>query len=89
MWTFFVLPDLEVGVNPSCSASSLPSLLKHEQATFSSTENLDSTSSTTYPNSPALSSAKVLYLLFVNSFPRTLLVCLYTSITAYYMSLDF
>uniref|UniRef100_A0A8D3D4E0 Centrosomin N-terminal motif 1 domain-containing protein n=1 Tax=Scophthalmus maximus TaxID=52904 RepID=A0A8D3D4E0_SCOMX len=51
--------DLEVGVNPSCSASSLPSLLKHEQATFSSTENLDSTSSTSYPSSPALSSAKV------------------------------
>ncbi|XP_034458290.1 CDK5 regulatory subunit-associated protein 2 isoform X15 [Hippoglossus hippoglossus] len=51
--------DLEVGVNPSCSASSLPSLLKHEQATFSSTENLDSTSSTPYPSSPALSSAKV------------------------------
>ncbi|XP_069370322.1 CDK5 regulatory subunit-associated protein 2 isoform X7 [Paralichthys olivaceus] len=51
--------DLEVGVNPSRSASSLPSLLKHEQATFSSTENLDSTSSTPYPSSPALSSAKV------------------------------
>ncbi|XP_073333749.1 CDK5 regulatory subunit-associated protein 2 isoform X4 [Pagrus major] len=51
--------DLEVGVKPSCSASSLPSLLKHEQATFSSTENLDSTSSTPYPSSPALSSAKV------------------------------
>ncbi|XP_045922073.1 CDK5 regulatory subunit-associated protein 2 isoform X2 [Micropterus dolomieu] len=51
--------DLEVGGNPSCSASSLPSLLKHEQATFSSTENLDSTSSTPYPSSPALSSAKV------------------------------
>ncbi|XP_041815479.1 CDK5 regulatory subunit-associated protein 2 isoform X3 [Chelmon rostratus] len=51
--------DLEVGVKPSCSASSLPSLLKHEQTTFSSTENLDSTSSTPYPSSPALSSAKV------------------------------
>ncbi|XP_026211663.1 CDK5 regulatory subunit-associated protein 2 isoform X3 [Anabas testudineus] len=51
--------DLEAGVKPSCSASSLPSLLKHEQATFSSTENLDSTSSTPYPSSPALSSAKV------------------------------
>ncbi|XP_070706541.1 CDK5 regulatory subunit-associated protein 2 [Pempheris klunzingeri] len=51
--------DLEVGVKPSCSASSLPSLLKHEQATFSSTENLDSSSSTPYPSSPALSSAKV------------------------------
>ncbi|XP_017263118.1 CDK5 regulatory subunit-associated protein 2 isoform X2 [Kryptolebias marmoratus] len=51
--------DLEVGGNPSCSAFSLPSLLKHEQATFSSTENLDSTSSTPYPSSPALSSAKV------------------------------
>ncbi|XP_062415001.1 CDK5 regulatory subunit-associated protein 2 [Pungitius pungitius] len=49
--------DLEVGVNPSCSASCLPS--RHEQATFSSTENLDSTSSTPYPSSPALSSAKV------------------------------
>ncbi|XP_031711906.1 CDK5 regulatory subunit-associated protein 2 isoform X5 [Anarrhichthys ocellatus] len=49
--------DLEVGVNPSCSASSLPS--HHEQTTFSSTENLDSTSSTPYPSSPALSSAKV------------------------------
>ncbi|KAF6729084.1 CDK5 regulatory subunit-associated protein 2 [Oryzias melastigma] len=35
--------DLEVAVNPSCSASSLP-LLKHN--TFSSTENLDSSSST-------------------------------------------
>ncbi|KAG7241200.1 hypothetical protein INR49_025943 [Caranx melampygus] len=56
---FLMLPDLEVGVNPSCSASSLPSLLKHEQAAFSSTENLDSTSSTPYPSSPALSSAKV------------------------------
>ncbi|XP_040914150.1 CDK5 regulatory subunit-associated protein 2 isoform X2 [Toxotes jaculatrix] len=51
--------DLEVGVNPSCSASSLPSLLKQDQANFSSTENLDSTSSTPYPSSPALSSAKV------------------------------
>ncbi|XP_053196352.1 CDK5 regulatory subunit-associated protein 2 isoform X4 [Scomber japonicus] len=51
--------DLEVGVKPSCSASSLPSLLKHEQAAFSSTENLDSTSSTPYPSSPAFSSAKV------------------------------
>ncbi|MEQ2307267.1 hypothetical protein AMECASPLE_016544, partial [Ameca splendens] len=51
--------DLEVGVNPSCSASSLPSLLKNEHATFSSTENLDSSSSTPYPSSPALSSAKV------------------------------
>ncbi|XP_055369474.1 CDK5 regulatory subunit-associated protein 2 isoform X3 [Betta splendens] len=50
--------DLEVGVNPSCSASSLPSLLK--QANFSSTENLDSTSSTPYPSSPARSSAKSL-----------------------------
>ncbi|XP_068429681.1 CDK5 regulatory subunit-associated protein 2 isoform X3 [Clinocottus analis] len=49
--------DLEVVVNPSCSASSLP--FRHEQATFSSTENLDSTSSTPYPSSPALSSAKV------------------------------
>ncbi|XP_016894037.1 CDK5 regulatory subunit-associated protein 2 isoform X2 [Cynoglossus semilaevis] len=51
--------DLEVGVNPSCSASSLPLLLKHEQATYSSTENLDSNSSTPYPSSPAFSSAKV------------------------------
>ncbi|XP_041825262.1 CDK5 regulatory subunit-associated protein 2 isoform X3 [Melanotaenia boesemani] len=51
--------DLEVSVKPSCSTSSLPSLLKHEQATFSSTENLYSTSSTPYPSSPALSSAKV------------------------------
>ncbi|KAM9841643.1 CDK5 regulatory subunit-associated protein 2 [Aulostomus maculatus] len=50
--------DQDVAVNPSCSASSLPSLLKHEQASYSSTENLDSTSSTTYPSSPALSSAK-------------------------------
>ncbi|XP_056288034.1 CDK5 regulatory subunit-associated protein 2 isoform X2 [Pseudoliparis swirei] len=49
--------DLEVGANPRCSASSLP--FQHEQATFSSTENLDSTSSTPYPSSPALSSAKV------------------------------
>ncbi|XP_015238198.1 PREDICTED: CDK5 regulatory subunit-associated protein 2 isoform X2 [Cyprinodon variegatus] len=51
--------DLEVGVNPSCSASSLPSLLKNEQNNFSSTENLDSNTSTPYPSSPALSSAKV------------------------------
>ncbi|XP_043999901.1 CDK5 regulatory subunit-associated protein 2 isoform X2 [Gambusia affinis] len=51
--------DLDLGVNPSCSASSLPSLLKNEHATFSSTENLDSNSSTPYPSSPALSSAKV------------------------------
>ncbi|XP_041666667.1 CDK5 regulatory subunit-associated protein 2 isoform X2 [Cheilinus undulatus] len=51
--------DLEVGVKPSCSASSLPSLLKHEQANFSSMDNLDSTSSTPYPSSPAYSSAKV------------------------------
>uniref|UniRef100_UPI0037E92329 CDK5 regulatory subunit-associated protein 2 isoform X4 n=1 Tax=Semicossyphus pulcher TaxID=241346 RepID=UPI0037E92329 len=51
--------DLEVGVKPSCSSSSLPSLLKHEQANFSSTDNLDSTSSTPYPSSPAFSSAKV------------------------------
>lgn len=60
-----VLLDLEVGVKPSCSASSLPSLLKQEQATFSSTENLDSTSSTPYPSSPALSSAKVFDLLSI------------------------
>uniref|UniRef100_A0A1A8RHM4 CDK5 regulatory subunit associated protein 2 n=1 Tax=Nothobranchius rachovii TaxID=451742 RepID=A0A1A8RHM4_9TELE len=45
-----------VGVNPGCGASTL---LKHEPITFSSTENLDSTSSTPYPSSPALSSAKV------------------------------
>eukprot|EP00066_Takifugu_rubripes_P013672 XP_011602938.1 PREDICTED: CDK5 regulatory subunit-associated protein 2 isoform X5 [Takifugu rubripes] len=51
--------DFEAGLKPSCSASSLPTLLKHEQATFSSTENLDSSSSTPYPSSPALSSAKV------------------------------
>ncbi|XP_067341071.1 CDK5 regulatory subunit-associated protein 2 isoform X6 [Channa argus] len=51
--------DLEAGVNPSCSASSLPSLLKQAHITFSSTENLDSSSSTPYPSSPALSSAKV------------------------------
>ncbi|XP_028318007.1 CDK5 regulatory subunit-associated protein 2 isoform X2 [Gouania willdenowi] len=52
--------DLELGVNPSHhSACSLPALLKHERANFSSTENLDSTSSTPYPSSPALSSAKV------------------------------
>ncbi|XP_068608728.1 CDK5 regulatory subunit-associated protein 2 [Brachionichthys hirsutus] len=51
--------DLEGGVKPSCSTSSLPSLLKHEHAAFSSTENLDSASSTPYPSSPALSSAKV------------------------------
>ncbi|XP_076014766.1 CDK5 regulatory subunit-associated protein 2 isoform X3 [Genypterus blacodes] len=51
--------DLEVGVKPSRSASSLPSLLKQDQATFSSTENLDSTSTTPYPSSPALSSPKV------------------------------
>ncbi|KAM8871347.1 CDK5 regulatory subunit-associated protein 2 [Synchiropus picturatus] len=50
--------DLEVGVKPGCSNSSLPSLLKQEQVTFSSTENLDSSSSTPYPSSPALSSAK-------------------------------
>ncbi|XP_034047375.1 CDK5 regulatory subunit-associated protein 2 isoform X2 [Thalassophryne amazonica] len=50
--------DIEVGVNPSCSASSLSAFLKHEQATFSSIENLDSTSSTPYLSSPALSSAK-------------------------------
>uniref|UniRef100_A0A8C7YDR1 CDK5 regulatory subunit-associated protein 2/Myomegalin coiled coil domain-containing protein n=1 Tax=Oryzias sinensis TaxID=183150 RepID=A0A8C7YDR1_9TELE len=48
--------DLEVVRNPICSASSLP-LLKPN--TFSSTENLDSSSSTPYPSSPALSSAKV------------------------------
>ncbi|KAL3042066.1 hypothetical protein OYC64_020090 [Pagothenia borchgrevinki] len=48
--------DLEVGVQPSRSTSNLPS--PHDQATFSSTENLDSTSSTPYPSSPALSSAK-------------------------------
>ncbi|KAM9820920.1 LOW QUALITY PROTEIN: CDK5 regulatory subunit-associated protein 2 [Neosynchiropus ocellatus] len=50
--------DLEVRVKPGCSNSSLPSLLKQEQVTFSSTENLDSSSSTPYPSSPALSSAK-------------------------------
>lgn len=54
------LIDLEAGLKPSCSASSLSTLLKHEQATFSSTENLDSSSSTPYPSSPAFSSAKVL-----------------------------
>uniref|UniRef100_H3DN36 CDK5 regulatory subunit-associated protein 2/Myomegalin coiled coil domain-containing protein n=1 Tax=Tetraodon nigroviridis TaxID=99883 RepID=H3DN36_TETNG len=51
--------DLEAGLKPGCSASSLPTLLEHEQATFSSTENLDSASSTPYPSSPAFSSAKV------------------------------
>ncbi|XP_056146744.1 CDK5 regulatory subunit-associated protein 2 isoform X3 [Lampris incognitus] len=50
--------DLEVGVRPGVSASSLPFLLKQDQSTFSSTENLDS-SSTSYPSSPALSSPKV------------------------------
>lgn len=50
--------DLEVRVKPSCSASSLPSLLKQEQTTLSSTENLYSASST-YPTSPVLSSAKL------------------------------
>ncbi|XP_037121008.1 CDK5 regulatory subunit-associated protein 2 isoform X3 [Syngnathus acus] len=51
--------DLEVGVKASGSAASLPSLLTREQAHFSSTENLDSASSTPYPSSPSLSSAKV------------------------------
>ncbi|XP_055010194.1 CDK5 regulatory subunit-associated protein 2 isoform X3 [Boleophthalmus pectinirostris] len=49
--------DLEVGFKPICGAASLPSLLKQEQAIFSSTENLYSASST-YPTSPVLSSAK-------------------------------
>ncbi|XP_037547677.1 CDK5 regulatory subunit-associated protein 2 [Nematolebias whitei] len=53
------ITDLEVGVNHSCSPFSLPPLFKHEQANFSSTEHLESTSSTPYPSSPALSSAKV------------------------------
>ncbi|XP_061764180.1 CDK5 regulatory subunit-associated protein 2 isoform X2 [Nerophis ophidion] len=47
--------DREVAVNPS---GSLPLLRAHEQAHFSSTENLYSTSSTPYPSSPTLSSAK-------------------------------
>ncbi|KAM3874007.1 CDK5 regulatory subunit-associated protein 2 [Diretmus argenteus] len=51
--------DVEVSVRPGGSVSSLPSLLKQEQATFSSTDNLYSTSSTPYPSSPALSSPKV------------------------------
>ncbi|KAM9794761.1 CDK5 regulatory subunit-associated protein 2 isoform 5-T5 [Syngnathus typhle] len=54
-----VQKDLEVGVKASGSAASLPSLLTREQAHFSSTENLDSASSTPYPSSPSLSSAKV------------------------------
>ncbi|XP_061555293.1 CDK5 regulatory subunit-associated protein 2 isoform X3 [Phycodurus eques] len=52
-------PDLEIGVKASGSASSLPLLLSQEQAHFSSTEHLDSTSSTPYPSSPTLSSAKI------------------------------
>ncbi|KAM6984635.1 CDK5 regulatory subunit-associated protein 2 [Aplochiton taeniatus] len=42
-------------------SSSLPSLMKenHDQNTFSSMENLDSGSSTSYPSSPTLSSPKV------------------------------
>ncbi|XP_077353236.1 CDK5 regulatory subunit-associated protein 2 isoform X3 [Festucalex cinctus] len=52
-------PDLEVGAEASGSASSLPSLLTQEQAHFSSTEHLDSASTTPYPSSPTLSSAKV------------------------------
>ncbi|XP_051906465.1 CDK5 regulatory subunit-associated protein 2 isoform X2 [Hippocampus zosterae] len=51
--------DLEVGIKASGSASSLPSLLTHEQLHFSSTEHLDSAASTPYPSSPTLSSAKV------------------------------
>ncbi|XP_019738154.1 CDK5 regulatory subunit-associated protein 2 isoform X3 [Hippocampus comes] len=51
--------DLEVGIKASGSASSLPSLLTHEQVHFSSTEHLDSAASTPYPGSPTLSSAKV------------------------------
>ncbi|KAM4635269.1 CDK5 regulatory subunit-associated protein 2 isoform 3-T3 [Polymixia lowei] len=51
--------DIEASVQPGGGTSRLPSLLKQEQATFSSTENLDSTSSTSYPSSPALSSPKV------------------------------
>ncbi|KAL0965156.1 hypothetical protein UPYG_G00277500 [Umbra pygmaea] len=43
------------------SSISLPSLLKqdHEEPLFSSTENLDTSSSASYPSSPALSSPKV------------------------------
>ncbi|XP_077441671.1 CDK5 regulatory subunit-associated protein 2 isoform X1 [Vanacampus margaritifer] len=52
-------PDLEVGLKASGSASSVPSLLIQEQAHFFSTEHLDSASSTPYPSSPTLSSAKV------------------------------
>lgn len=52
-------PDLEVGLK--ASASSLPSLLTHEQVHFSSTEHLDSAASTPYPSSPTLNSAKVFH----------------------------
>lgn len=71
----FLFPDLEVGVRPGGSACSLPSLLKHEQATFSSTENLDSTSTTSYPSSPALSSPKVNTTMQPNFQPNDNLVC--------------
>ncbi|KAG7268207.1 hypothetical protein CRUP_022896, partial [Coryphaenoides rupestris] len=51
--------ELKVCVQPGDSSFSLPSLLKEEQAAFSSSgENLDSTSNS-YPSSPALSSHKV------------------------------
>ncbi|CAL8318255.1 unnamed protein product [Lota lota] len=50
--------DLKVCLQPGGSACSLPSLLKEVQGSFSSAENLDSTSNS-YPSSPALSSNKV------------------------------
>ncbi|XP_046901597.1 CDK5 regulatory subunit-associated protein 2-like isoform X3 [Hypomesus transpacificus] len=51
--------DMFGGLQPRPSGScSLPSL-PQDQTTFSSTENLDSASSASYPSSPALSSPKV------------------------------
>ncbi|XP_061703679.1 CDK5 regulatory subunit-associated protein 2 isoform X1 [Syngnathoides biaculeatus] len=51
--------EVEMGVKATGSTSSLPLLLTPEQAHLSSPEHVDSTSSTPYPSSPTLSSAKV------------------------------
>ncbi|KAJ8339140.1 hypothetical protein SKAU_G00359260 [Synaphobranchus kaupii] len=51
--------DNDLGLQLHASESSVSSLLKQVRGAFSSTENLDSNSSASYPSSPTLSSPKV------------------------------
>lgn len=50
--------DIDLGLRLHPSESNISSLLKPAHGAFSSTENLDSNSSASYPSSPALSSPK-------------------------------